>query len=292
MIGTGIAGLTAARLLDRTHEVTLYEADTTGRRAHEHDSRRRPARRALGRHRLHRPQRPQLPPVHEAAGGARGGGPGRGDGDVDRLRRRPLRVRQHPPRAVRAALQPAAAAVLAPDPRPASLQPRGPAARRQAGRPDGRRVPARRGLFDAGFASARSCPRSRRSGRPTRRRSGSSRSASSPSSSRTTASCSSPAGRGGGRSRAARATTSSACSSASRAAFESASPVRAVERLGRRRPGRRRRGRGRDLRPGGDRDPLRSGAGDARRADRRRARGPGRDALPAPTRRCCTPTPR
>ncbi len=28
MIGTGIAGLNAARLLDRTHEVTLYEADT------------------------------------------------------------------------------------------------------------------------------------------------------------------------------------------------------------------------------------------------------------------------
>ena len=27
MIGTGIAGLTAARELDRTHEVTLFEAD-------------------------------------------------------------------------------------------------------------------------------------------------------------------------------------------------------------------------------------------------------------------------
>ena len=58
-----------------------------------------------------------------------------------------LRVRQHPPRAVRAALQPAAAPVLAPDPRPASLQPRGAAARRQAGRADGRRVPARLGLL-------------------------------------------------------------------------------------------------------------------------------------------------
>ena len=119
--------------------------------------------------------------------------------------RRRLRVRQHPARAVRAALEPAAAAVLAADPRPAALQPRGPAARRAPRRADGRRVPARLGLL-AVVLRARDRPRGLGGlvGRPARR-SGSSRSASSPSSSTTTASSSSPDGRSGGRSPAARA---------------------------------------------------------------------------------------
>ena len=62
----------------------------------------------------------------------------------------------------------------------------------RARRADGRRVPARLRLLALVLRARDRSPRSRRSGPPTPRRSGTSRSASSPSSSTTTASCSSP----------------------------------------------------------------------------------------------------
>ena len=158
VIGTGIAGLTAARELDRTHAVTLYEAD---RRVGGHTNTIRVddprGERWVDTGFIVHNDR-NYPHFTAAARRARGGDPGGGDGDVDRHGRRPVRVREHPARAVRAALEPAAAALLGPDPRPASLQPRGSAAGGSARHAQRRRVPARFGLL-ALVSRARDRPR-------------------------------------------------------------------------------------------------------------------------------------
>ena len=62
VVGSGVAGLTAAYLLQRTHDVTLFEADDRlGGHAHTHDVAGPPGGTSRGRHRLHRAQRAHLP---------------------------------------------------------------------------------------------------------------------------------------------------------------------------------------------------------------------------------------
>ena len=219
VIGTGIAGLTAARLLDRTHDVTRsIEAD---RRVGGHTNTIRVddprGERWVDTGFIVHNDR-NYPHFTAAARRARGRDPGRGDGDVDRLR----------PTAGSSSRTPAAGLFAQ---RSNLLRPRfwglirdqlrfNREVRPLAGRRDAptrRRVPARFGLL-ALVSRARDRPRdlSGLVGRPGRR-SGSFRSASSPSSSRTTASFSSLGRPHGGRSPAARASTSSGCSSGSAA---------------------------------------------------------------------------
>ena len=226
------------------------------------------------------------------AGRARGRDAAGGDGDVDRLRRRRVRVRQHPARALRPALEPAAAAVLAPDRRPASLQPRGPPARRARRRADGRRVPARLRLLalvhrardrsrDLGRLVGRPAPaiwdfplgflaefldnhgQLQLTGRPRWR---------------TIA--------GGSRAYVERLIAPL------RDRIRTGAAVRRIERLGRRGRDRGRRLRDRGLRRGRRRRPLRPGAGDARRPHTSRARRCSERCATSQTRRSCTPTPR
>ena len=206
--------------------------------------------------------------------------------------RRALRVRQHPARAVRAALEPAAAAVLAPDRRPASLQPRGAPARRAAPTPRRSASSCATPATRAGSSSARSLPevsavwsadppaiwdfplgflaefldnhgQLQLTGRPRWR---------------TIA--------GGSRAYVERLVAPFATGSGS------APRCARIERLGRRRRDRGRRLRDRALRRGRDRLPLRPGAGDARRPHRPPSARSSARCATSPTRPSCTPTPR
>ncbi len=58
VIGAGVSGLTAAYLLSRTHDVTLFEAeDRLGGHAQTHDVADTGGRRQAVEKRIHRPQR-------------------------------------------------------------------------------------------------------------------------------------------------------------------------------------------------------------------------------------------
>ena len=67
IVGAGVSGLVAAHLLHARHEIVVFEAAPTPGRAHAHGPGRHGGRDALGRHRLHRLQRPQLPALRAPA---------------------------------------------------------------------------------------------------------------------------------------------------------------------------------------------------------------------------------
>ena len=110
VVGSGVAGLTAAYVASRTAHVTLFEADDRlGGHADTH-RRREVARwrpRARHRHRLHRAQPAHLPGAAPAVRRARRRDPAVGDVDVDPRRR-------HRPRVGRRARSPGPVPDLAP----------------------------------------------------------------------------------------------------------------------------------------------------------------------------------
>ena len=87
VIGSGVAGLTAAYLLQRGYDVTLFEADgRLGGHAHTHELPTADGRTVDDRHRLHRAQPPHLPEPPAAVRRA-----GRGDAGVGHVDERAVR---------------------------------------------------------------------------------------------------------------------------------------------------------------------------------------------------------
>ena len=99
VIGAGVSGLTAAYLLQRTHDVTLFEAeDRLGGHAHTHDVTASDGARHARRQRLHRPQRPHLPAPAPAVRRARRADPAHRDEHEHPLRGVRAGVRRRPRR--------------------------------------------------------------------------------------------------------------------------------------------------------------------------------------------------
>ena len=97
VVGAGVAGLTAAYLLQQAYDVTLYEAeDRLGGHAHTHDIATRGRPPAAPGHRVHRAQRAHLPEPHPAVRRARGHHQGHRDELVRALRGLRPRVRRLP----------------------------------------------------------------------------------------------------------------------------------------------------------------------------------------------------
>ena len=100
VVGSGVAGLTAAYVASRTAHVTLFEADDRlGGHADTHQVDERRDGTARHRHRLHRPQPAHLPGAAADVRRARRGDPALRDVDVDpRRRHRPGVGRRARPR--------------------------------------------------------------------------------------------------------------------------------------------------------------------------------------------------
>ncbi len=88
VVGAGVAGLTAAYVLQRECDVTLYEAEPRlGGHAHTHDVATPDGRRRADRQRLHRAQPQHLPQPAAPVRRARGGDPAHRHEHVGALRR-------------------------------------------------------------------------------------------------------------------------------------------------------------------------------------------------------------